>query len=376
MRFQQFTGPVMEKGVEDTALYCFNRLIGMTEVGGDPSHGCFSIAQFHSYCEKMQASHPTTMNTLSTHDTKRSDDVRSRVAVLSEIPSRFSSALHLWHRMNTRFRRKNSSGSEMPDRNTEYFYYQTLIGAWPLSVERAQAYMLKAAREAKQQTSWVANNEEFEAALHGFIENTLADPNFVKKLEAFLENVVDAGRVNSLAQTLLKHTAPGVPDTYQGSELWDLSLVDPDNRRPVDYELRRKLLRELQALSGENIASEIMRRADEGLPKLWTIHQALLLRREKPECFDAGAAYTPLLAEGLRAEHVIAFQRGGSVITVVPRWTAKLGYLFKRTVLKLPGGEWKNRLTGAMFAGGRVEVEDLLSDFPVALLVREGDSNA
>lgn len=376
LRFQQFTGAVMAKGVEDTAFYCFNRLTGMNEVGNDPGSAGLGVDDFHAYCGKMQATHPLTMTTLSTHDTKRSDDVRARLAVLSEMPSRFSSAIHRWSQINREFRSRALSGAEIPDRNTEYFYYQTLIGAWPLSVERAQAYMQKATREAKQQTSWVANNKEFENALSSFIEKTLAHPPFLQKLEEFVTKIIDAGRVNSLAQTLLKYTAPGVPDLYQGSELWDLSLVDPDNRRYVDYAVRRRLLHELQQLSGRDLATEIMRRADEGLPKLWTIHKALLLRRERPEWFGAGAAYTPLAAEGSKAGHVIAYLRGSSVVTIVPRFITKLGGAWRKTRVALPEGRWKNRLTEAMVEGGSTEVEILLREFPVALLTREIESNA
>jgi (1->4)-alpha-D-glucan 1-alpha-D-glucosylmutase len=376
LRFQQFTGPVMAKGVEDTAFYCFNRLVGMNEVGSDPGGNGFSVEDFHAYCTKMQATHPLTMTTLSTHDTKRSDDVRARLAVLSEVPGRFRSVLQSWSRMNREFRVKTVTGAEFPDRNTEYFYYQTLIGAWPLPVERAQSYMLKAVREAKQQTSWVANNKEFEDALNSFIEKTLAHPPFLQKLEDFTARIIDAGRVNSMAQSLLRYTAPGVPDLYQGSELWDLSLVDPDNRRPVDYGLRRRLLKELQELSGDGIAKQIMDRASEGLPKLWTIHRALLLRRERPDWFGAEAAYTPLIAEGSKADHVIAYLRGDSVITVVPRLTEKLRRAWRRTMLTLPEGHWKNRLTGDSMKSGRVEVENLLREFPVALLTRETEHDA
>ena len=367
--FQQFTGPVMAKGVEDTAFYCFNRLIGLNEVGSDPGRDGFSPAEFHAYNEKMQATRPLTMTTLSTHDTKRSDDVRARLAVLSELPGRFRSALQRWSRINEEFRARSSSGVEYPDRNTEYFYYQTLIGAWPLPLDRAQSYMLKAVREAKQQTSWVANNNDFEDALRSFIERTLAHQPFIEKLEEFVARILDAGRINSLAQTLLKSIAPGVPDLYQGGELWDLSLVDPDNRRPVDYDMRRKLLEELQQLSGNDIAVQIMRRADEGLPKLWTIHQALLLRREHPEWFGAEAAYTPLLAEGSKSEHVLACMRSDSVIAIAPRLPLTLGGSWRRTRLTLPGIRWHNRLTREDVPGGSIEVDKLLRHFPVALLV-------
>ena len=374
--FQQFTGPVMAKGVEDTAFYCYNRLIGLNEVGSDPGRDGFSIAEFHGYCHKMQTTRPLTMTTLSTHDTKRSDDVRARLEVLSELPGKFRSAIQRWSKINSEFRVKSSTGVEFPDRNTEYFYYQTLIGAWPLPPDRALSYMLKAVREAKQQTSWVANNKEFEDALQSFIEKTLAHQPFLEKLEEFVARIRDAGRVNSLAQTLLKCIAPGVPDLYQGGELWDLSLVDPDNRRPVDCESRRRLLTEVQQLSDANAAAEIMGRADEGLPKLWTIHQALLVRREHPEWFGADAAYTPLVAEGSRSEHVLACMRGESVVAVAPRLFLTLDRSWRRTRLALPAGRWKNRLTREETSGGNVEVDTLLQRFPVALLVRETDTNA
>jgi (1->4)-alpha-D-glucan 1-alpha-D-glucosylmutase len=372
MRFQQFTGPVMAKGVEDTAFYCYDRLTGMNEVGSDPGRNGLSVGEFHAYCTKMQETHPVTMATLATHDTKRSDDVRARMAVLSEIPGRFNSAVQRWSRMNSAFRTGSRGAPAMPDRNTEYLYYQTLIGAWPLPMDRAQAYMLKAVREAKQQTTWVANNKEFEEALRMFIELTLNYAPFLRELQQFVDRVRDAGRVNSLTQTLLKHTTPGVPDLYQGTELWDLSLVDPDNRRPVDYEVRKRLLCELKHMSGHDVAAQVMLRADEGLPKMWTIHKALELRRERPDCFGAEAEYTPLEVDGDKHDHVIAYLRGEDVVTVVPRLTLKLGGAWKDTIVVLPKGRWRNRLTGGSVEGGVITMKLLLKDFPVALLVREG----
>jgi (1->4)-alpha-D-glucan 1-alpha-D-glucosylmutase len=373
LRFQQFTPPVMAKGVEDTAFYCYNRLAAMNEVGGDPGLNGTSVAEFHAYNAKMQATHPHTMTTLGTHDTKRSDDVRARLAVLSEMPARFGEMLIRWSRMNNELRADLFGGryGDMPDRNTEYLLYQTLIGAWPITVERMQEYMLKAAREAKLRTSWTTNNAEFEDALHRFIEAVMWNTEFVKDLEQFVGEVKDAGRVNSLAQTLMKHTAPGVPDLYQGSEVWDLSLVDPDNRRPVDYRLRARLLREIRQRPVAEAAAEAMRRADEGLPKLWTIHRALELRRERPESFGAAAAYTPLPVVGPKADHGIAYLRGDDVATIAPRLVASLGGEWQQTVVELPRGRWMNRLTGAMVAGGELAMEEALKDFPVALLVRE-----
>jgi (1->4)-alpha-D-glucan 1-alpha-D-glucosylmutase len=187
-------------------------------------------------------------------------------------------------------------------------------------------------------------------------------------LDQFVEKIKHAGRINSLAQTLLKHTAPGVPDLYQGTELWDLSLVDPDNRRPVDYGLRADLLKQMKGKSPANGAAEAMRRIDEGLPKLWTIHHALKLRREKPHWFSADAAYAPLHIAGAKADHAIAHLRADSIATVVPRLTAMLGS-WEEAIVTLPEGSWTNRLTGATIAGGTVQIEDLLRDFPVALLV-------
>ena len=373
MRFQQFTPPVTAKGMEDTAFYCYNRLVAMCEVGGDPGSNGISVKDFHAYNAKMQATHPHTMITLSTHDTKRSDDVRARLAVLSEMPAKFGGALNRWSRMNNDLRTELFGGGhgDLPDRNTEYLMYQTLIGAWPINVERLQEYMLKATREAKQRTSWTVNNAEFEGALHTFIDAVMHYEDFVTDLDRFVEEIKEAGRVNSLAQTLMKHTAPGVPDLYQGAELWDLSLVDPDNRRPVDYKLRRKLLREIVKLPATGAAAEVMRRADEGLPKLWTIHQALCLRRERPQSFGAEAAYTSLKVVGAKACHGIAYLRGAEIATIVPRFVTILGGEWKETAVELPKGRWTNRLTGAHVTGGRVAMAEVLRDFPVALLVRE-----
>jgi (1->4)-alpha-D-glucan 1-alpha-D-glucosylmutase len=363
LRFQQFTSPVMAKGVEDTAFYCFNRLTGLCEVGGDPGRNGLSVDDFHAYQAKMQSTHPSTMTTLSTHDTKRSDDVRVRLAALSEIPQEFAEFLAQATAANQQFKQDS-----YPDPNTEYFLYQTLIGAWPIDAERAKTYMMKAVHEAKQQTSWVANNKPFEDAVNAFIEKILAHPPFLELLEKIVARVLLPGRVNSLAQTLLKHTAPGVPDLYQGGELWDLSLVDPDNRRPVDYKLRRKLLEELQTLSVEQVVA----RMDEGLPKLLLTTRALHLRKQHPEWFGPDAAYTPLQAEGPAAEHVVAYQRGENVLTVVPRLTVDLRW--EQTTLELPSGAWNNALTGERGLNGTLRLEDLFSSFPVALLTRVAEA--
>ena len=369
MRFQQFTSTVMAKGVEDTAFYCFNRMIGLNEVGNNPGLGGISIESVHDYFAKMQTTHPLTMTTLSTHDTKRADDVRARLAAITEIPKRWASALHRWTRMNARFR----TGG-YPDRNTQCFLYQTLIGAWPVSKERLSAYMEKATREAKQQTSWTQQNKDFEDALRSFIESILASPEFIADLEKFVAVVLRAGRINSLAQSLVKCTAPGVPDTYQGGELWDLSLVDPDNRRPVDFDQRRAMLAELQSgMEVEEIVRRLNSGLDSGTPKMWLLHRALTLRREQPAWFGAEAAYTPMMAEGPKRQHVLAYLRAGMVATVVPRWTLKLGDSWSSTSLELPQGRWKNWFTGDVVQGGRTRVHALLQRLPVALLTKEAE---
>jgi (1->4)-alpha-D-glucan 1-alpha-D-glucosylmutase len=371
LRFQQFTSPVMAKGVEDTAFYCFNRLTALCEVGGDPGRDGLTLDEFHQYQQTMQTTHPATMTTLSTHDTKRADDVRARLLVLSEIPHEFADAIARWSKLTARHRTK-----ELPDRNSEYFLYQTLIGAWPIDADRIKSYMHKAMREAKQQTSWVANNKAFEDALNAFIDGILGDKDFLKELESMVGRVLMPGRINSLAQTLVKHTAPGVPDLYQGAELWDLSLVDPDNRRPVDYELRRKLLGELKGMG----PARILERMDDGLPKLHVIHSALCLRREHPQWFGAEAAYAPRKAQGAKAQHAVAYLRGDHVLTLAPRHPLTLNGNWGETTLPVPAGVWRNRLTGeSIEIRGRdktTPVAELLREFPVALLTKEETAHA
>jgi (1->4)-alpha-D-glucan 1-alpha-D-glucosylmutase len=360
-RFQQFTSAVMAKGVEDTAFYQFNRLTGLNEVGCDPGDPVVTLEEFHRANERAQRLQPARMITLTTHDTKRSEDIRARLAVLTESPEAFATTIIRWSELTKDHR------DPVLDRNTEYLYYQTLIGAWPITADRAIAYMEKATREAKQQTSWVQPNSVFEDALRNFIRSTLACPHFTAKVEAFVATIREAGYINSLAQTLLKCTAPGVPDLYQGSELWDLRLVDPDNRTPVDYDLRRNLLAELSSLSPQ----QIMQRLDEGLPKLWMIHRALTLRRERPEAFGSEGAYMPLEAQGSRAQHCIAFLRGADILTIAPRLPFTLAGDWADTTLTLPVGSWRNVLSGAQSNGGRQKLADLLTAFPVGLLARE-----
>ncbi|HEX2295520.1 MAG TPA: malto-oligosyltrehalose synthase [Actinomycetota bacterium] len=360
LRFQQTTGPVMAKGVEDTVFYNFNRMAALNEVGSDL--GCFGIAleAFHDRAARVQERWPLTMLATSTHDTKRSEDVRARLDLLSEIPARWADAAMRWRSLNERHR-----AGGIPDRNAEYLLYQTLVGAWPLAPDRAVAYMEKASKEAKAHTSWTDPSPEYDEGLARFVRAVLDDREFVADLEELVEPLVEPGRVNSLAQTAIKLTHPGVPDTYQGTELWDLSLVDPDNRRPVDYELRTRLLDE--ATAGD--AASALARMDEGLPKLLLIHKVLALRARDPEAFGADSSYEALWATGPRARHVVAFTRGGRVLTVAPRLTLTLEGEWRGTTLALPAGDWTDELTGTTFSGV-VPVEELLDGFPVLVATK------
>jgi (1->4)-alpha-D-glucan 1-alpha-D-glucosylmutase len=358
-RFQQLTSPAMAKGVEDTVFFCFNHFASINEVGGNPGNFGVSVGEFHKFCGELQKHWPRTMLCSSTHDTKRSEDVRARMNLLSEIPNEWRATVLRWSKMNERCRQNNFS-----DPNMEYLFYQTLLGAGPVSLERILAYMEKASCEAKQHTDWNDRNLEYDAALKHFVTATLADKNFTDDLEKFVASLNEAAQINSLAQTLIKLTAPGAPDLYQGNELWDFSLVDPDNRRPVDFELRQRLLGETKKLSPE----EVWRRRDEGLPKLWLIQKALQLRASRPDIFFG--SYQPLFTNGVKANHVVAFLRNDEVATIVPRFTLELKSDWVDTILELPRGNWRNEFTGQMFSG-RTSLSDLLKMFPVALLVKK-----
>jgi len=361
MRFQQLTGPVMAKGVEDTAFYCFNRLVSLNEVGGDPGSFGLSLEEFHAACREAQEGWPRAMLGSSTHDTKRSEDVRARINLLSEIPERWSQTVYRWAELNERHR-----CDDFPDRNAEYLLYQTLVGAWPIDSERIAAYMEKASREAKVHTSWTDPNPAYDKTLRAFVEAILKDAAFLVDLETFVRPLIEPGRINSLAQTLIKLTAPGIPDLYQGTELWDLSLVDPDNRRPVDYPLRRRLLSEMDGMTPEAIWSRI----DDGLPKLWLFRQTLRLRNHRQLCAPEDS-YREIVVRGAQANHVIAFARGEGAITVVPRFTLKLAGNWLDTSIEMPSGSWQNELTGETVHGGEVRVDALFKRFPVGLLTRK-----
>ncbi|MEP6716393.1 MAG: malto-oligosyltrehalose synthase [Terriglobia bacterium] len=360
MQFQQFTGTAMAKGVEDTAFYSYNRLVALNEVGGNP--GCFGIRlnEFHRYCAERHLRWPRTQLASSTHDTKRSEDVRARMTVISEMPSEWRKAVETWSAHNERHKR-----NRLPDRNAEYLLYQTIVGAWPISTERLSAYMLKACRENKEYTTWTEPNSDYENALSGFIDGVCADPAFLRGLEAFLHKVIWPGRVNSIAQTLIRMTAPGVPDIYQGTEIWDLSLVDPDNRRPVDFELRIKFLSELGSLDVE----QIMARMDDGLPKLWAIRQALDTRRRYMECFGPQGTYRPVHAKGPGADRIVSFRRGEDIMLIVPRFLYR-ARMWGDTTIEIPPGSWTNVLAGVTLEGGAASVDDLFKKFPSALLTR------
>ena len=365
MRFQQLTGPVMAKGVEDTAFYRYHRLISLNEVGCDPGHFGRSVPEWHEWAEDAFRTRPLSMLSSSTHDTKRSEDVRARIHLLSEIPDEWERAVERWSAMTSR--RKSDA---MPDANTEYLFYQTLVGAWPIDRDRLTAYMEKASREAKVHTTWTAPDEAFEAALRGFVAGSLGDAEFRRDVEAFVTPLVEPGRVNSLALTLLKVTAPGVPDIYQGTDVWDLSLVDPDNRRDVDYGARERQLADIAGSPPERILA----RMDEGAPKQWVIQRALHLRRRRPHLFGAGGVYRPIAASGVAAAHVVAFSRGGGALTVVPRLPLRLAAAggWRDTVIDVPAGRWRNELTGEPVSGGRVSVGSILGRFPVAFLADGG----
>jgi len=362
-RFQQLTGPVMAKGAEDTAFYCFNRLVCLNEVGGNPGEFGTSPDAFHAFCLRIQSDWPQTMLASATHDTKRGEDTRLRISLLSEVPERWVDAVRRWSRMNARFHRNG-----VPDANTEYFLYQTLAGAWPIGCDRLVPAMLKAAKEAKVHTSWTDPDPVFEEALRAFVVEVVGHADFTKDLSAFLEPLAWPAVVASLSQTLIKCTAPGVPDIYQGAELWDCNLVDPDNRRPVDFELRRRLLSQIRSLP----VAEILNRHADGLPKLFLLQRVLSTRRRFAEAFGFKGDYRPLAAEGERSGHLVAFMRGGQVVTLAPRWIVGLDGDWRKTVIELPAGTWKNVFSGERLSGGTQELVRIFAQFPVALLVCEG----
>jgi (1->4)-alpha-D-glucan 1-alpha-D-glucosylmutase len=401
MRWQQFTGPILAKGLEDTALYVYNRLVSANEVGGDPASPAVAPGEFHRRAEGALARWPFGLNATSTHDTKRSEDVRARVNVLSELPGEWEKRLLLWSRWNEK-KKRTVGGRRVPDRNEEILIYQTLLGAWPLDgseipsfEERVAEYMIKAVREAKAFTRWDRPNAPHEEAVRGFVRAILRDAGanpFLEDLRPFREKVAHYGALNSLSQVLLKIASPGVPDFYQGTELWDFSLVDPDNRRPVDFAKRAFLLSELRSGESRGAATllhEIITRWKDGRIKLYLTWKALNFRRRHRELF-LGGSYLPLPVTGGKKEHVLAFARehnGFWTAVAVPRLTTRLvapgefpmGEATWGTDggLHLPAGSperWTDVLTGEDLSASAAEGGKLLPlggvfrRFPVALL--------
>jgi (1->4)-alpha-D-glucan 1-alpha-D-glucosylmutase len=372
VRFAQTSGPVMAKGVEDTAFYRYGRLLALNEVGGDPSRFGVPVADFHAWATQIQQHRPLTMTTLSTHDTKRSEDVRARLVLLSEDVRR-------WQRVVTRLmnQAQKYTGPAGPEPATQYLVFQTLVGAFPIDEERLGAYLAKAIREAKLHTSWTAPDEAYEEAVQSYVSGVLNDRTIMTAAEQYVGELEEPGRVNSLAMKLLQLTMPGIPDTYQGSELWDLSLVDPDNRRRVDFGERARMVATM-----DRSDASLPRVDDTGAAKLHLVRSALRLRRDQPELFDPASEYVPLQITGSAAEHVVAFSRGPvgqperRMVTVVPRLVLGLQQSggWKDTAVELPAGQWTDVITGRRHGGLHGEATGayllkLLRDFPVALLV-------
>ena len=413
LKFQQVTGPVMAKGLEDTAFYIYNRLVSLNEVGGEPDQFGITVGAFHRQNQERADRWPHALNTTSTHDTKRGEDVRARINVLSELPEQWAEGLEHWRTIN-RPKKAILQDRVAPDRNEEYLLYQTLLGTWPLEPmdgeayaryrERIAAYMLKAIREAKVNTSWINPNAEYEEAVGAFVHAVLGespDNAFVRALRPLQQLVARFGAHNSLSQTLVKIASPGVPDLYQGNELWDLSLVDPDNRRPVDYRLRQRLLRGLirriDAAEGDlrPLCRRLLETWTDGRVKLYLTQRALRFRREHAALFRDGG-YLPVAAAGECAEHVIAFARqhnGEMAIAAAPRLLARISprrghplgdQTWGRTRLLLPeasaGRRYRDVFTGAVLVserhdgGAALRVGAVFHDFPVALLQQLPDA--
>ncbi|WP_369253082.1 malto-oligosyltrehalose synthase [Geodermatophilus amargosae] len=351
-RFEQTSGPVMAKGVEDSAYYRWARFVVLNEVGGDPARFGSTVEEFHTAQDRRLERKPASMTTLTTHDTKRSEDTRARLAVLAEVPTEWAELVRRW-----------LSRHPLADRPLAHLVWQNLVGAWPLSRERAHAYAEKAAREAGLSTTWTDVDEAFEASLHAMVDAAYDDPATNGEIEEFVARIGPAGRSNALAQKLVQLTMPGVPDVYQGTELEDRSLVDPDNRRPVDYDARRALLARLDGGWVPDVD-------DTGAAKLLVVSRALRLRRDAPELFTG---YAPVEVTGSPADSVVAFDRGGAVTvaTRLPVGLATTGW--GDTALALSTGAWRDVLTGTRVVSdaGGVPVGGLLTRLPVALLVRE-----
>jgi (1->4)-alpha-D-glucan 1-alpha-D-glucosylmutase len=408
MKFQQFTSPVMAKGLEDTAFYRYNRLVSLNEVGSDLHRFGTTVEEFHNANQERMRDWPHTMLATSTHDSKRSEDVRARIDVLSELPAEWRLHLRDWKRINRNLK-KIVNDKPAPSPNDEYLIYQTLLGAWPLEPlveandwkvfrDRIEQYMLKAIREAKRNTSWINRNQDYENAITSFVRKLLtpdAKNKFLRDFASFQRRISQIGIWNSLSQTLLKLTSPGMPDIYQGNDLWDFSLVDPDNRRQVNYSRRRDTFESLRNASHDPAAliSRLLATPEDGGIKQYVTWKALCLRRHEPALFQEGD-YHPIRVEGERSNNVVAFSRsiaGKKVVVVVPRLIAGLlsgadippigDEIWRDTRLVFAGGKTSLRFRN-VFTESTVENEEdtgnsaipisrLLRQFPLALLLGE-----
>jgi (1->4)-alpha-D-glucan 1-alpha-D-glucosylmutase len=392
-RFQQLTAPVTAKGVEDTAVYRFHRLISLNEVGCEPDHFGISSQKLHDIFRDRQQHWPNALSTLSTHDTKRSEDVRARLHVLADIPERWRDASTRWKSMNAQTLARH--GSAPIDAITEFLIYQTILGAWlpgmrdadDTFVSRILAYTQKATREAKVNTNWTDPNADYESRVETFIRTILdrgKSSQFLDDFVAFAAPLTRIGYINSLAQTLVKFTAPGVPDTYQGTELWDFSLVDPDNRRPVDYDQRVAMVK-----SGEIDLSSALANPDDARIKLHVVQACLRARNDFAHCFQSGS-YEPVAVTGKNADKLFAFTRRDeemAFVVVVPRFPGEwmpfdasaplhvLDEVFADATLRVDAStEYQDLLTGQLLqsdADGVLRGANLLSAFPVALLLKQ-----
>lgn len=396
MRFQQLTGPLMAKGIEDTLFYVYNRLLALNEVGGNPEIFGITVDDFHKANQKQSAAWPDKMNATATHDTKRGEDVRPRLNVLSEIPDEWEKQVKTWSELN-RSKKSNLRGRIVPVPNDEYFFYQTLIGSYPFNenenaefVIRVKDYMLKSVREAKLHTAWLRPDSDYEEGFLTFVEKVLepSESNpFMQEFLPFQKRVSGYGIFNSLSQVLLKYTAPGVPDTYQGTEFWDLSMVDPDNRRPVDYDQRISCLQEIKqklTIDSLKLIDELLSSQEDGRIKLFLTYRVLQARKEHLTVFQKGD-YRPLEVRGKYKDHIVAFARQDgetTAITIAPRFFTSLvqpgkyplgEQVWVDTQLQLPqgsGSSWRNAITEQTISeSGEVAIAQILQHFPVALLI-------
>jgi (1->4)-alpha-D-glucan 1-alpha-D-glucosylmutase len=398
MNFQQYTGPIMAKGFEDTVLYIYNRLVSLNEVGGDPNNFGIAPDRFHQFNLGRAENFPYSLNAGSTHDTKRGEDTRARINVLSEIPAEWEYSLKRWSRIN-RGKKKKAHGQFAPDRNDEYFLYQTMVGTYTDSEEpefykqRIKDYCIKAVREAKMHTAWIKPDNDYEEAFLSFIDKVFdrsKNGQFWEEFLPFQKKITNYGTYNSLSQVLLKMTCPGVPDFYQGSEFWDLSLVDPDNRRPVDFEKRARSLDDIkQAVDNniEDLIKKLMAEKDNGRIKQFLIYRVLSARKDHMELFLNGK-YMPLEVRGRFTRNVIAFARNlenSCAVAAVPRFLTNLAdedesplgeKIWQDTKMIFPEHfpqNWINAITGEKIAVREsvIPVGDIFSLFPAALLISE-----